>query len=147
MSNTWTLHKKNGRISGTGHSPVSFFISMTSVFVYGTLRKGFKYHSLLQGAHFMGSATTCQRYALYLAAYPCLIKGEAVSRIRGEVYTIDRTMLERLDELENHPCEYRREQVQVILDDGRKLPAWVYFYPEPIGTLESCGDYARRTLK
>jgi gamma-glutamylcyclotransferase (GGCT)/AIG2-like uncharacterized protein YtfP len=118
---------------------------LTTVFVYGTLRKGFKYHSLLQGAHFVGSATTCECYALYLAAYPCLFKGKAVSRIRGEIYEIDQSTLEQLDELENHPYEYRREQVQVILDNGRKLPAWVYFYPEPIGILEPSGDYAEHS--
>lgn len=113
----------------------------TLVFVYGTLRKGFKYHNVLRNACFVGNAKTRDPYALYIAKYPCLFKGEAVSRITGEAYEIDLLTLNTLDELEGHPHEYQREQVPVVLDDGGKLLAWVYFYPYPIGTLEPCGDY------
>ncbi len=116
------------------------------VFVYGTLRKGFKYHRLLHRAHFVGYAVTRKRYALYLAKYPCVIQGEHVSGITGEVYEVDQPTLESLDELEGHPHEYYREQVPVILEDEREVSAWLYFYPNPVGILESCGDYAKTLI-
>jgi gamma-glutamylcyclotransferase (GGCT)/AIG2-like uncharacterized protein YtfP len=113
------------------------------VFVYGTLRKGLRFHHLLRNAAFLGMAKTRDEYALYLAEYPCLFKEEPVSRITGEVYEVDLPTLAVLDELEEHPHLYRREQVPVILADEQNIPAWVYFFPCQTGTLEPCGDYTK----
>ena len=71
-----------------------------------------------------------------------MLKAPAVSHIRGEVYEVDASTLARLDELEGHPHEYRREVIQVVLDDDSLLKAWIYFYPEPYGFPEVSGDYA-----
>ncbi|MCP4372294.1 MAG: gamma-glutamylcyclotransferase, partial [Deltaproteobacteria bacterium] len=62
-----------------------------------------------------------------------------------EVYEVDLPTLALLDELEDHPHRYIREQVSVILKNGQEMSAWVYFYPRKIGVLEPCGDYAERT--
>lgn len=113
------------------------------VFVYGTLRKGGKYHAALQDAIFLGMAQTQEYYALYRAEYARLVKHASVSPITGEVYGVNPSTLARLDEIEDHPAIYRREQVPVILADGQQLLAWVYFYPQPVGILEPCGDYAQ----
>ncbi len=92
-------------------------------------------------------AETQQKYALYLAEFPYLSKGEQVSRITGEVYEVDMPTLAVLDELEDHPVWYIREQVPVILEDGQQISTWVYFYPEPNGALEPCGDYAKSLVE
>ncbi len=110
------------------------------VFVYGTLRRGFPNHQLLAAARYLGSAQTLNRYALYVDSYPKVVPQEAVAPIRGEVYLVDSYTLALLDDLEDHPYVYRREQVPVLLDDGDEILAWLYFHPEPGGLLVPDGD-------
>jgi gamma-glutamylcyclotransferase (GGCT)/AIG2-like uncharacterized protein YtfP len=58
----------------------------------------------------------------------------------GELYLVDGPTLALLDDLEDHPFEYRREQVPVVMDDGAETPAWIYFHPRPGGYLVAGGD-------
>lgn len=111
------------------------------VFVYGTLRKGSWNHGFMRGARFLGAGRTAGKYALYVERIPFVDKDQPVSRIRGEVYEVDDTVLAALDELEGHPHEYRREQVAVELDSGETVTAWLYFHPAPAGELVESGDF------
>lgn len=113
------------------------------VFVYGTLRRGFVNHSLLESSCFVGMGRTLEHYALYVGALPYVIRNDPVSPIIGELYEVDGKTLENLDDLEGHPDEYRREEVSVVSDNGEKISAWLYFYPEKEGMLLECGDYSR----
>jgi gamma-glutamylcyclotransferase (GGCT)/AIG2-like uncharacterized protein YtfP len=45
-----------------------------------------------------------------------------------------------LDDLEDHPFEYLRDQAAVIMDDGEEVLAWIYFHPRPGGFLVAGGD-------
>jgi gamma-glutamylaminecyclotransferase len=72
--------------------------------------------------------------------YPKVIREEAVSTIAGELYLVDGPTLARLDDLEDHPFMYRREQVAVIMDDDEEVRAWLYFYPQPGWYLLEGGD-------
>jgi gamma-glutamylaminecyclotransferase len=110
------------------------------VFVYGTLLRGSSNHALLAPARFLGAASTKESYALYVDYYPKVIRDEPVSPIAGELYLVDGTTLALLDDLEDHPFEYRREQVRVRMDDDEEVWAWIYFHPEPGGTLLEGGD-------
>lgn len=110
------------------------------VFVYGTLLRGLSNHTLLAQARFLGPARTKLRYALYLNAFPRVIRNEPVSPIVGELYLVDGPTLALLDDLEDHPFEYRREQVAVRMDDDEEVSAWLYFHPEPGGFLVIEGD-------
>lgn len=111
------------------------------VFVYGTLKKGFSNHRFLRDAVFVGDGWTVKSYALYLDEYPGVYQGTPVSRVRGEVYEVDRGLLARLDALEGHPVLYRREEIDVLLDDGRTVRAWIYFYPHDGGQLLAGGEF------
>jgi gamma-glutamylcyclotransferase (GGCT)/AIG2-like uncharacterized protein YtfP len=116
------------------------------VFVYGTLRRGYGNHHLMQdGARLLDLACTVQAYALYALEIPFAVKEQAVSPLRGELYAVGPECLARLDELEEHPQWYRREKVEAITDRGDNVLAWLYFYPEPRGALVPSGDYARHT--
>lgn len=110
------------------------------VFVYGTLLRGLSNHPLLAQARFLGAARTKNLYALYLDYFPKVIQAEPVSPILGELYLVDGPTLAMLDDLEDHPFEYRRELVAVIMDDGAETPAWLYFHPHPGGYLVAGGD-------
>jgi len=111
------------------------------VFVYGTLKKGFWNHHMLEGSKFVGKAKTKEKYALYIDNIPYLVKTEKVSHVSGEVYEVNKKSLLSLDGLEGHPVWYYRELSQVIFEDGRELNAWIYFYPEKLGVLLSEGNY------
>ena len=110
------------------------------VFVYGTLLRGLSNHTILAQARFLGAARTKEAYALYMDAYPKVIRDETVSSIGGELYLVDSLTLARLDDLEDHPFEYRREQISVIMDDGEETLTWIYFHPQPGGYLLAGGD-------
>lgn len=114
------------------------------VFVYGTLKKNFSNHTLLVKSHFLGSAHTAEKYALYVTAIPFVIKDEPISHIHGELYEVCDSTLARLDYFEGHPDHYMREQIKVVKkdrQDAEEITAWIYFYPEKMGRLINTGIY------
>jgi len=116
------------------------------VFVYGTLRKGGNNHHYLRTARFLGQALTCEQYALLSGRYPYVQRSPKhlelpLARIMGEVYGLDDTTLQAVDELEDHPEDYCRELVDVEFGDGSRATAWLYFHPAPEGEWIPCGDY------
>lgn len=114
-----------------------------AVFVYGTLKRGLSNHFFLREARFLGQAQTVERYALYEDEIPIVTRSQAVSVIQGEVYEVSEKILHHLDVLEQHPEFYRRELVQVQLEDGSRREAWLYFSPEPKGALLPEGVWPR----
>jgi gamma-glutamylcyclotransferase (GGCT)/AIG2-like uncharacterized protein YtfP len=115
------------------------------IFVYGTLRKGQWNHHLLVSSKFIEMAKTKRRYALYGSGVPFLSRTKALTQVTGEVYAVDDGTLERLDDLEGHPNAYKREQAEVVLDDGTELKAWIYFYDRAHGELIESGDFLQNT--
>ncbi|MDR3557263.1 MAG: gamma-glutamylcyclotransferase [Syntrophobacteraceae bacterium] len=111
------------------------------MFVYGTLRRGFENHFLLDGAIFLGPARTRGKYALFSENIPYVSKTKEISTVAGEVYRVDSPTLERIDLLEGHPNWYVREMIEVVLQDGSIVSAWIYFCPAPEGILVESGDY------
>ncbi len=75
------------------------------LFVYGTLKRGFANHAgLMDRAEFLGPATTCEKYPLYIAGRwnsPVLNNepntGECVN---GELYRVDQSTLIAVDKFE-----------------------------------------------
>jgi gamma-glutamylaminecyclotransferase len=116
------------------------------VFVYGTLRKGQCNHRyFLDLSKFLGMAKTKKHYALYSDTVPFLSLTRTVSQVTGEVYAVDDVTLLNLDRLEGHPDAYKREQAQVILQDGAEISAWIYFCDTPRGDLIESGDFLQKT--
>jgi gamma-glutamylcyclotransferase (GGCT)/AIG2-like uncharacterized protein YtfP len=94
------------------------------VFVYGTLRKGECNHHLLEHSEYLGLYETEPNYALFnVGSYPGVTEGN--SRVIGEVYRIDGTVLEQLDLLEDVPIEYVRETIDTPYGN-----AWIYIYSD-----------------
>ncbi len=117
----------------------------TTLFVYGTLRKGQCNHHFLDRSKFLGNAKTKKKYALYGSGVPFLSRSRAVSQVIGEVYSVDDATLSRLDLLEGHPDMYKREQAAVGLQDGTELSAWIYFHDTAHGDLIESGDFLQKT--
>ena len=63
------------------------------------------------------------------------------------------TVLAALDEIEGYRHDdsdrslYIRQQAEVLLADGARAPAWVYFYNAPLGRAPriASGDYLEHT--
>jgi gamma-glutamylaminecyclotransferase len=84
--------------------------------------RGLKYSHLMDGASFLGPASTQEPYELYdMGPFPAASPG-GDRILLGELYAIDDGILERLDVLEGHPELYRRAVRP--LSDGRA--AWLY---------------------
>lgn len=105
-----------------------------TLFVYGTLKKGFENHHFLDGARFLGNVITKHKYPMVniVKAYPYLIKQKNKGRIiKGEAYDISVNILERLNMLEGYPEHYDRDEISVIFDN-QELKAITYFVNQKI---------------
>lgn len=117
---------------------------VTRVFVYGTLKRGFPNHPLLERATLLGTARTRESWPLVIAGswyVPCLLEHPGQGhRVRGEVYAVDAETLAALDELEGvgDPEGYDRKPIEVESEPGgERLEVQVYFKREPLGEMHS----------
>ena len=113
------------------------------VFVYGSLKRGFGNHRLVEDSTFVGSAMTLDKsYEMVsMGGFPGVIDGKS-NRIQGELYEIDDKVFKLLDRLESNGSFYERHLTNVILLDnpngGKKYKAWIYiikdseFYRRPL---------------
>ena len=127
---------------------------VANLFVYGTLRQGFDYHSYLhrQSARFLGDGTISG--CLYdLGEYPGAMPSERLGeQIQGELYELHdpKAHLSVLDEVEEFDPEHPetslfvRRPAAVRLKSGETVEAWVYFLPRKPrnARLIRSGDFA-----
>lgn len=106
----------------------------THIFTYGTLKKGFTNHFILENENFISAAITLHKYQMYPCtnfAFPFLIKSEEYDFIKGEVFEIvSSETLSKLDVLEGYPDLYLKEFIEVKLENGKVLKALTYFKNE-----------------
>ncbi len=112
---------------------------MQLVFVYGSLRRDQTNHALLEESEFMGQCLTTAHFCMYdLGPYSAAVAGE--QRLVGEVYRVSDRVFQALDQLEDYPLEYDRQQI--LTPFGL---AWIYIYQLalPLQILVSDGDWSR----
>jgi len=122
------------------------------LFVYGSLKKGFDNHKLLQKyAKRIGKASTVSKFAMYedsFGNYPYLVR-EPRTKVMGELYEIKRKeLLDRIDEFEGAPEYYKRKKIKVKTHKGVNV-AFVYIREneeipkgqEPLKIWENNTDY------
>ncbi|EXB29134.1 hypothetical protein L484_019657 [Morus notabilis] len=110
------------------------------IFTYGTLKKGFSNHSLMEDliatgdAVFLGNYRTSLNYPLVCGPYrvPFLLKlpGSGHHRVLGELYSVSAAALSRLDFLEGtSKGHYQRLPISVENpnNNGGKRAAEAYF--------------------
>jgi len=101
------------------------------LFVYGSLKKGYWNHRLLQDAIFVGEAVTKKHYTLVNSGFPKAVTvdiGRKKAPVAGEVFEIDEKHLRYCDGLEGHPDFYTRATIQVVLDSGDVVDTYIYEY-------------------
>lgn len=108
----------------TGNSP----IAPSALFAYGTLMQGQPQHALLQEAGVISVLPASIAGELVdVGEYPALrLSPYITSRVHGQLIGIEKldTVLDRLDGYEGP--EFKRELVNVTLDDGRTHTAFTY---------------------
>lgn len=109
------------------------------LFVYGTLRKGWGNHRLIEDAEFLGEAETAGNHALLnVGPFPALYLMEQFCPVRGEVYLVDRNQFKAVERLEGYPHHYNRDRILTTLGW-----AWAYFYDDHDGLpIIETGDWA-----
>lgn len=110
-----------------------------SLFVYGTLRRGFNHPMakiLAESANYIGNGTF-QGLLFDRGPYPVAVVSEEQDRlVHGDVYALHETdkMLKMMDEYEGvgEPLEtgvtFERKQVEIQLEVGLRRIAWVYLH-------------------
>ncbi len=110
------------------------------VFVYGSLKRGYALHALLQGQFCLGEALTEPLYRLFdLGAYPGLVEWPEGLAVCGEVYRVDFDCLRRLDEAEGvaERC-YVRRKIQLQAEfEASNVHAW--FWLNAVHGRRDCG--------
>lgn len=88
------------------------------VFVYGTLKRGFGNHRLLQASDYLGRGRLENHRMRSYGAIPA-IHTDPGWDVYGELYFVDDRTLARLDGLEGHPDFYVRVKVGVeMIEDA-----------------------------
>lgn len=116
------------------------------VFVYGSLLSQLNNHHYMKGSRLVDSnaRTTDNAYAMVFGGdgkdgrdydiYPYVVECanarqcDCIGSVCGEVYEVNRDVLKKLDELEEHPIEYCRKLVAVR---NHNEPAWMYICEQP----------------
>lgn len=105
---------------------------MTRIFVYGTLKRNFSAHELINNgrSQFVAEATTDPRYHLHsigeMRAFPGMVEGDGEpGGVRGEVYEVDDITLGVLDRYE---CVQQGlfERKEIELEDGTTALAYLF---------------------
>lgn len=98
------------------------------VFVYGTLKRGYRNHHLLEGSKFQCEAVV-KGFELYdLGPYPAVIEsGDLEDLVKGEIFEIDGSALARLDELEEEGTLYKRIKTKAFTG-SYETEVFVYVY-------------------
>ena len=90
---------------------------MRNIFVYGTLKKGYHNHRLLEGCELISDNFIVSGFKLFESGIPFMKRSNNSDMVLGEVYSVDDKTLSRLDSLEGHPNWYRREIVHTPFKD------------------------------
>jgi len=105
------------------------------LFVYGSLKKGFDNHNLLNKyAKRLGKAHTVKKFSMFedsFGNYPYIVDVPH-SKIKGELYQINRAeLMQRIDEFEGAPDYYERKKIEVKSHHGVKR-AFVYIQSDTV---------------
>ncbi len=115
---------------------------MSTIFVYGTLKRGGSNHAFLARQRFLGTARTTPGFTLYsLGDYPGMVRAPGdIHGVTGELWAVDDACLAELDRLEGLD-EGLYERIDVILTPNPLAPsAQTYLYSRPHHGLAPVGD-------
>ena len=97
-------------------------VSDIALFVYGSLKQGFRHANVLAGALYAGPAAAAPYTLVRYGQYPALVPApEGV--VHGELVFVHHELLRTLDEFEQCPTLYQRHAIRLV--DGRNAQAYL----------------------
>ncbi len=116
------------------------------IFVYGSLKRGYALHHLLETSKFTGCCTTVPHYRIYdLGSYPGLIEVPDGLPVHGEVYEVSDDTLRVLDEAEGvSEGLYARRPIR-LLDSNDQPETSAWFWVKSVSGCPECGTSWPRT--
>jgi gamma-glutamylcyclotransferase (GGCT)/AIG2-like uncharacterized protein YtfP len=107
------------------------------LFVYGTLKKGFRANFLLENEVFISNAKTIDKFCMVsseLGSYPILYNNVSNlgKKVYGEIYSVSCDKFEELDSYEDVPNLYKRIEIIVETDEKKLVNAFVYLSSDEI---------------
>ena len=89
--------------------------------VYGSLLSGLHNHSLIANGELLGEHETDPEFTMFsLRAFPGVVH-RGSTKIKGEVYEVNKQTFKALDSLEGYPSFYNRELINTPYGE-----AWIY---------------------
>ncbi|XP_041055419.1 gamma-glutamylaminecyclotransferase-like isoform X2 [Carcharodon carcharias] len=131
------------------------FCKMSTVFVYGTLKKGQpNHHHMMDETKrkgvYCGTGRTNQKYPLVIAGkynIPFLLNLPGTGHeIDGEIYLVDDQLLQFLDEFEGCPEVYQRRPVEVHVLEWEEKASTLGVKPD-VGGMLTCFLYNATTYE
>lgn len=100
---------------------------LAPVFTYGTLQEQ-EIQQILFGRVLTMQRVMLFSWSIYVSAENgyLFIKPDPIGKVAGKLLFLDKTALHKADQWEEVPQLYQRENVEIELEDGSKLAAWVY---------------------
>jgi len=93
-----------------------------ALFVYGSLKLGFRHAERLAGAQRVGAALAAPFRLVRYGEYPAMV-AVAHGVVHGELAFVDRALLSALDEFEGCPTLYQRHTIRLV--DGPAAQAYL----------------------
>lgn len=113
------------------------------LFVYGSLKRGFRLHDALIGEEYLGEFRTLSNYRLFdCGHYPALVPdslGNGVA-VRGELYRVASSTWPLLDDIEGVAEGLYRCGAVDLQDCKLNSVIYAYFYLHSTSSLVSLGD-------
>src|SRR5438105_2133776 len=106
----------------------------TTLFLYGSLKRGHSNHRLVADQEYLGDAATEPRYrVIEIEQYGGLIRDDAAGlAVRGELWAVSRCRLLELDDFETGEGLWARGPVAVPGRDGVEAYFWVGEVPADV---------------
>ena len=99
------------------------------LFVYGSMKKGFKNNFRLEKENYLGASITKEKYCMFPSVnftYPYALKEDKRWQLKGELYDITNIDISVIDDFEGVPKFYYRESIEIIWRD-QVTKAFIYF--------------------
>lgn len=93
-----------------------------ALFVYGSLKAGFRHADVLSGARRAGQAAAAPYTLVRYGSYPAMAPASS-GVVHGEIAFIDQRMLTLVDEFDDCPTSYQRHTIRLL--DGRAAEAYL----------------------
>jgi gamma-glutamylcyclotransferase (GGCT)/AIG2-like uncharacterized protein YtfP len=116
-----------------------------TVFVYGTLKKGFHNQYILGDSLYLGKGTLLN-YAIKFAhgstGFPVMFKRKN-NTVHGEVYAVNEKVLSMLDQLEAEGNMYHRKKIKVNMG-VETIPAYSYMGDKDFWDFKNMNDVGKK---